>query len=80
MDMPAARVAEVIQRAGGDVLQSVELFDVYVGDSIDAGHKSLAYALTYQTNEKTLKDKDVAALRKRIIKSAEHQLGAKLRA
>jgi phenylalanyl-tRNA synthetase beta chain len=80
MDTPAAEVAAVIQKAGGDVLKAVELFDVYVGDSIEAGHKSLAYALTYQTNDKTLKDKDVAKLRQRIIKSAEHQLGAKLRA
>ncbi|QPC82146.1 phenylalanine--tRNA ligase subunit beta [Phototrophicus methaneseepsis] len=79
LDTPAADVAAVIQKAGGDVLKAVELFDVYVGDSIEAGHKSLAYALTYQTNDKTLKDKDVAKLRQRIIKSAEHQLGAKLR-
>jgi phenylalanyl-tRNA synthetase beta chain len=58
----------------------VILFDVYRGESIPAGHKSLAYALTYQTDEKTLKDEDVAKLRKKIVALAERELGAKLRA
>jgi phenylalanyl-tRNA synthetase beta chain len=79
-DLSAVDVETVIRQAGGDILKEVVLFDVYQGDSIPAGTKSLAYSLTYQTNEKTLKDKDVAKLRKKIIKSAEKRLGAKLRA
>jgi phenylalanyl-tRNA synthetase beta chain len=76
----AVAVEAVIRKAGGDILKSVILFDVYRGDSIPAGHKSLAYALTYQTDEKTLKDEDVAKLRKKIVALAERELGAKLRA
>jgi phenylalanyl-tRNA synthetase beta chain len=77
---PAAQVEAVIRKAGGSLLKSVTLFDVYRGDSIPAGHKSLAYALAYQTDEKTLEDKDVEKLRKKIIALAERELNAKLRA
>ena len=74
----AAEVEAVIRQAGGNLLRDVKLFDVYTGDSIEAGHKSLAYALTYQGDE-TLSEKKVKKLRKKIIGSAEHRLGAKLR-
>jgi phenylalanyl-tRNA synthetase beta chain len=77
---PAADVEAVIVKAGGDLLKEVRLFDVYVGDPIPAGHKSLAYNLVYQTDEKTLTDKEVAKVHQKIVKAAEHQLGAKLRA
>lgn len=77
---PAADVEAVIRKAGGAILKSVALFDVYRGESIAAGHKSLAYALTYQTDDKTLKDEDVAKIRKKIIALAERELNAKLRA
>ena len=79
-DMTAVEVQAVIIQAGGNLLKDVRLFDVYQGDSIPAGKKSLAYSLVYQTDEGTLTDKKVAKLRKKIIKSAEHRLGAKLRA
>jgi phenylalanyl-tRNA synthetase beta chain len=80
LDLPSAEVEAVIRQAGGDLLKDVRLFDVYQGDSIAAGHKSLAFSLVYQTDERTLKDKDVAKLRKKIIGAAENRLGAKLRA
>jgi phenylalanyl-tRNA synthetase beta chain len=44
------------------------------------GHKSLAYSLTYQTDERTLTDKEVARVHEKIVKTAERELGAKLRA
>ena len=74
----ASEVELIIRKAGGNLLRDVKLFDVYTGDSIEAGHKSLAYALTYQGDE-TLSDKKIKKLRKKIIGAAEHQLGAKLR-
>jgi len=76
----AAEVELVIRKAGGRLLKDVTLFDVYTGDPIPQGHRSLAYALTYQTDDKTLTDKDVAKVRKKIISSTERQLGAQLRA
>jgi phenylalanyl-tRNA synthetase beta chain len=79
-DVPAAEVEAVILNAGGELLREAHLFDVYQGGSIPEGHRSLAYNLVYQTDEKTLTDKEVAKVRQKIIKAAEKQLGAKLRA
>ena len=79
-ETPAANVEAVIVKAGGKLLMSVTLFDVYRGDPIPAGQKSLAYNLVYQTDDKTLKDEEVASVHKKIVKAAERELGAKLRA
>lgn len=78
-EVTAADVESVIWKAGGNLLKGVRLFDVYQGDPIPEGHKSLAYSLTYQTNERTLRDEDVAGVHKKIVKAAERELGAKLR-
>ncbi|MEL6151072.1 MAG: hypothetical protein AAFR56_15720 [Chloroflexota bacterium] len=69
----------VIRQAGGDILREVQLFDVYTGESITEGKKSIAYSLTFQTDEKTLTDKEVAKIQKKIVKSAKARLGAELR-
>ncbi len=78
-DVPACQVAETILQAGGSALRQVELFDVYRGERVGAGKKSLAYALTYQADDKTLTDDAVAKLRGRIIRQLEARLGAALR-
>ena len=75
----ARQVEAAIAGAGGDLLVNVELFDIYRGDPIAPGHKSLAYNLTYQSPERSLSDKDVARLRKRIVGTVEHTIGGKLR-
>ena len=77
--LPAERVAELIRRTGGKVVRDVRLFDVYRGDKIGAGKKSLAYSLTYQASDRTLSDKDVAGLRTHILRKLEQELAAKLR-
>jgi phenylalanyl-tRNA synthetase beta chain len=77
--LPAERVAEVIRQAGGKIVTGVRLFDVYRGEKIGAGKKSLAYSLTYQAPNKTLTDRDVAGIRTRIIRRLEQELGAALR-
>ncbi len=51
---PAAEVERVIREAGGALLEDVRLFDLYRGDPIPAGHKSLAYALVYRAPDRTL--------------------------
>lgn len=76
----AAQVEVTIRKAGGSLLKEVRLFDVYTGEPIPAGHKSLAFALTYQDDERTLSDKDVAPVHAKIVKVCERDLGAKLRA
>ncbi len=78
-DLPAGEVETVIRQAGGRLLKDVTLFDVYSGDPIPAGKKSLAYSLTYQDESRTLTDKNAAKIRKKIIGAARHRLKAELR-
>jgi phenylalanyl-tRNA synthetase beta chain len=75
----AADVEAVIWEAGGWLLRGVRLFDVYRGDQIGADKKSLAYALTFQADDKTLRDVDAARVQGKIVKELEKRLGAKLR-
>lgn len=77
--LPADRVEALIKQTGGKTLSSVRLFDVFRSEQIGAGKKSLAYALTYQSTDSTLTDKDAAQIRNRIIKRLDQELGAKLR-
>ena len=79
-DLPASEVEAVIRQAGGRLLKDVALFDIYTGDPIPPGKKSLAYALTYQDETRTLTDKNAARIRKKIIGAAKHRLNAELRA
>ena len=76
--IPAAQVEALIRQTGGEVLTDVRLFDVYRGEQIGFGKKSLAYSLTYQA-ETTLTDKQAASIRNKIVRRLEHELGAKLR-
>jgi phenylalanyl-tRNA synthetase beta chain len=78
--VPAGQVEATIVGAGGRLLADVRLFDVYRGGQIDAGKKSLAYALTFQAPDRTLTDKDAAKAQSRIVKRLEKELGANLRA
>ena len=77
--IPAAEVLNIIDKAGGYLLQKAELFDVYEGNPIPRGKKSLAYHLTFQSPDKTLTDRVVRKNRERIVKQLERQLGATLR-
>ena len=79
-EVPAASVETLLYEAGGALVRDARLFDVYQGEQVPAGKKSLAYALTYQATDRTLNDKDVEKTRKRIIKRLEQNLGASLRA
>jgi len=77
--VPAQDVERLIQQTGGKTLRGVRLFDIYRGDQLGEGKKSLAYSLVYQDAEKTLTDKEVLAIRNKIVKRLEKELGAKLR-
>ncbi len=75
----AVTVENVIRKAGGFLLKNVELFDLFAGEQVGKGKKSLAYHLTFQAPDKTLNDKVVARQRKKIIGAITHQLRAKIR-
>ncbi|MFN2235561.1 MAG: phenylalanine--tRNA ligase subunit beta, partial [Anaerolineales bacterium] len=77
--IPAAEVENMIRQTGGQTVTDVRLFDVYRGNQIGTGKKSLAYSLTYQNPERTLTDKDAAKLRNKIVQRLARELGAQLR-
>ncbi len=77
--VPASRVEALIRQSGGASVANVRLFDVYRGEQIGAGKKSLAYSLTYQALDRTLTDAEAASIRTRIVRRLEAELGARLR-
>jgi len=77
--IPAADVDALIRQTGGRTVTNVRLFDVYRGEQIGPGKKSLAYSLTYQDPGRTLTDQDAARLRNKIVKRLERELSAQLR-
>ncbi|HMF17496.1 MAG TPA: phenylalanine--tRNA ligase subunit beta, partial [Gemmataceae bacterium] len=75
----ADRLKAEILTAGGNLLREVRLFDLYKGGSIPPGTKSLAYALTYQAEDRTLTDKEVDKAHKKIEDRLKHVLHAQIR-
>jgi phenylalanyl-tRNA synthetase beta chain len=75
----AERLEAEIRAAGGDLLRGVRLFDLYRGSSIPPGTKSLAYALTYQAEDRTLTDKEVDRAHRKIEDRLKHVLKAQIR-
>ncbi len=78
-NVPAVRVRDMIAQTGSALVRSVVLFDVYRGEQVGAGRKSLAYRLTYQADNRTLTDREVAKLRNKIVRRLERELDAALR-
>ncbi|MYC78090.1 phenylalanine--tRNA ligase subunit beta [Candidatus Poribacteria bacterium] len=74
-DMPT----ELIYTTGGDAVDSVRLFDVYEGEQVPEGKKSLAYTITYHSATETLTDKAVNALHDEVVQRLNRELGAELR-
>ena len=75
----ASEVEEVIHKGGGDYLAKVQLFDIFHGVQVGEGKKSLAFSLTYIAPDRTLTDKEVLKLRKKIIYLLNSELSAELR-
>jgi phenylalanyl-tRNA synthetase beta chain len=78
-EISAESVQKVIREAGGPMLREVNLFDLYRGEQIAKGKKSLAYSVVYQADDRTLTDEEVAGLRKKIILRLKEELGGELR-
>ncbi len=75
----AADVERIIKKNAGPYFKDVSLFDLYTGRQIGEGKKSLAFALRFQSSEKTLKDEEVDAACRKIVEAAGKELGAELR-
>jgi phenylalanyl-tRNA synthetase beta chain len=73
------RVLAEIRTAGAPLLRTLRLFDLYRGESIPAGKKSMAFALSYQADDRTLTDKEVDKAHKKIEDRLKHVLKAQIR-
>ena len=78
-EVPADQVEALIRQTGGKLLADVRLFDVYRGDRIGAGKKSLAYSMTYQAQDHTIEAGESTSLRNKIVRRLEREIGAVLR-
>lgn len=76
--MTAGEIEAVIREKAGSILENVALFDIYEGDRIEEGKKSMAYSLVFRNKEKTLEDAEIVAVMDKIIKSLA-EIGAILR-
>ena len=76
---PAEKVEQEIRAGGGGLLREVNLFDLYRGNSIPPGTKSLAYSLSYLAEDRTLTDKEVDKAHKKIADRLKHVLKAQIR-
>jgi len=68
-----------VKQIGPPILEGVELFDVYVGEPIPAGRKSVALALSYRAKDRTLTDEEVNRAHAELVGLALARLGAQLR-
>ena len=77
--VPAGSVERTLQVSGGEMLEAVELFDVYRGPSVSDGSRSLAFHLRFCAQDHTLSDHEIAELRSRCIRAVEEEHPATLR-
>jgi phenylalanyl-tRNA synthetase beta chain len=78
-EVPAAQVGAALREGAGELLESVRLFDVYTGQGIDAGHRSLAYKLVFRAPDRTLTVEEAVAARDAAVSVAASRFGAVLR-
>jgi phenylalanyl-tRNA synthetase beta chain len=79
-DVPAGSLVDAAREAAGTELREAHVFDVYRGEQVGEGRKSVALALVFQSAERTLSDEDAAALRGRIVALLADRFDAELRA
>lgn len=77
-NVTASQLEQAIRGGAGELLEDVTLFDVYTGDQVPEGHKSLAFALRFRALDRTLAAEEIATARQGAITAAE-ELGARLR-
>lgn len=77
--VPVADIENVIKKASGKMLESLQLFDVYEGKQIPEGKKSVAYSAIYRSADRSLTGDEVQKVFDKVVKNLENQIGAQLR-
>jgi phenylalanyl-tRNA synthetase beta chain len=78
--VPAGDLIGAAREAAGPELREMRVFDVYRGEQVGPGKKSLAFSVAFQSAERTLSDEEAAAVRARIVEALRKRFGAELRA
>jgi phenylalanyl-tRNA synthetase beta chain len=78
-EVPAADVCRALVDGAGELLESVRLFDLYAGEQVGPGRKSLAYKLTFRAPDRTLTVEEAVAARDAAVAEASSRVGAVLR-
>lgn len=78
-DVIVKDIENVIKKKGGKLLERIQLFDVYKGNQITEGYKSVSYSITFRAQDRTLVDEDVNTAMKKILDALETELSAQLR-
>ncbi len=79
-DVPAQSVADAVRNGAGELLEALELFDVFTGPQIGEDRKSLTFALRFRAPDRTLTEDDASAARDAAVRRAAETVGAELRA
>ena len=74
----AGQIEEIFDQRGGNILESYQLFDIYEGEQIEKGFKSMAYSLVFRAHDKTLGENEISAAMKKIMNGL-NELGIELR-
>ncbi len=77
-EIMVGQIEDVIAQRGGKILEDYQLFDIYEGDQIKAGYKSVAYSITFRAKDRTLEEADITAAMKKILNGLEG-MGIELR-
>ena len=69
----------MVKKIDKDLIKNVKIFDIYQGDNIASGKKSIAFNVTLEPKDKTLSEKDIDQISKKIISTVQDATGANLR-
>lgn len=78
-EVPVADIEEIIEKSGTGLIERVTLFDVYTGDPVPGGYKSVAFSIVFRSKERTLTDQEVNDAFETIVKELNKEFGARLR-
>ena len=79
IDILSKDIVECIKKAGGRLLNNIDVFDVYMGENISINEKSIAYTLTFKDESRTLNDEEVNIIFRNIIDKVTEKFKAQIR-
>lgn len=79
LDIKVQQLFDIVKNVAGDLLKSLEIFDVYQGEGIPQGYKNIAFSMVFQHQDKTLVDEEIVAMMKKIVDSITKNLFGQLR-